>query len=98
MEAYIKQKRASPGMIQASDLQITRPMSGARGGRDLAPTHAYDGPLHFMTHSANPDEILPAKTTPTSPSEGNTITGSMNTLLLGRANFSMNYSRSLRLG
>uniref|UniRef100_A0A1B0GLD9 Protein king tubby n=2 Tax=Lutzomyia longipalpis TaxID=7200 RepID=A0A1B0GLD9_LUTLO len=69
MEAYIKQKRASPGMIQASDLQITRPMSGARGGRDLAPTHAYDGPLQFMTHSANPDEILPAKTTPTSGAE-----------------------------
>ncbi|GAB0095713.1 Protein king tubby [Sergentomyia squamirostris] len=69
MEAYIKQKRASPGMIQASDLQITRPMSGARGGRDLAP-HAYDGPLHFMQHSANPDELIaPSKTTPTSANE-----------------------------
>ncbi|XP_059622502.1 protein king tubby 1 [Phlebotomus argentipes] len=68
MEAYIKQKRASPGMIQASDLQITRPMSGARGSRDLAP-HAYDGPLHFMTHSANPDEIVPSRTTPTSTGE-----------------------------
>lgn len=28
MEAYIRQKRATPGMIQASDLQM-RPMSGA---------------------------------------------------------------------
>uniref|UniRef100_A0A1B0D564 Protein king tubby n=2 Tax=Phlebotomus papatasi TaxID=29031 RepID=A0A1B0D564_PHLPP len=63
MEAYIKQKRASPGMIQASDLQISRPMSGARGSRE-APL-AYDGPLHFMTHSTNPDEIVPSKTTPT---------------------------------
>lgn len=63
MEAYIRQKRASPGMVQASDLQITRPMSASRNGRD---SHAYDGPLQFMMSSNNPDQIITAST-PTSP-------------------------------
>jgi tubby and related proteins len=67
MEAYIKQKRAQPGMVQASDLQITRPMSGMRGtasgssnGRE---THAYDGPMQFTMSPNNPDQIMPTTTT-----------------------------------
>lgn len=60
MEAYIRQKRAATGMVQASDLQINRPMSGARNnGRE---SHAYDGPMQFMMSPQDPDEI------PTSPS------------------------------
>lgn len=62
MEAYIRQKRASPGMVQASDLQINRPMSAIRttNGREL---HAYDGPMQFMASSQNPDQILSNTTT-----------------------------------
>lgn len=63
MEAYIRQKRASPGMVQASDLQITRPMSASRNGRE---SHAYDGPLQFMMSPNNPDQII-STSTPTSP-------------------------------
>lgn len=56
MAAYLKQKRASPGMVHASDLQISRPKSGVRtGNRDV---HAYDGPLHFMSSPQNPDQLL----------------------------------------
>ncbi|XP_062133567.1 protein king tubby isoform X1 [Drosophila sulfurigaster albostrigata] len=56
MDAYIRQKRASPGMVQASDLQINRPMSGMRSNsREL---HAYDGPMQFMGSTQNPDQIL----------------------------------------
>ncbi|EDW32806.1 GL10151 [Drosophila persimilis] len=56
MEAYIRQKRASPGMVQASDLQISRPMSGMRSNsREL---HAYDGPMQFISSPHNPDQIL----------------------------------------
>uniref|UniRef100_A0A1A9W3N3 Protein king tubby n=1 Tax=Glossina brevipalpis TaxID=37001 RepID=A0A1A9W3N3_9MUSC len=56
MEAYIKQKRASPGMVQASDLQINRPMSGIKTNtREL---HAYDGPMQFMSSLQNPDQII----------------------------------------
>ncbi|KAH8299689.1 hypothetical protein KR044_004600, partial [Drosophila immigrans] len=56
MDAYIRQKRASPGMVQASDLQINRPMSGMRSNsREL---HAYDGPMQFMGSAQNPDQIL----------------------------------------
>lgn len=58
MDAYIRQKRASPGMVQASDLQISsRPMSGMRSnnGREL---HAYDGPMQFIGSPQNPDQIL----------------------------------------
>lgn len=59
MEAYIRQKRAAPGMVQASDLQM-RPMSGVRStGREI---HAYDGPMQFMMSPSNPDQI------PSSPS------------------------------
>lgn len=54
MEAQIKQKRATPGMIQASDLQIGRPMSGMRNGREV---HAYDGPMQFIMSPNNPDQI-----------------------------------------
>lgn len=50
-------------MVQASDLQITRPMSASRNGRD---SHAYDGPLQFMMSPNNPDQIISAST-PTSP-------------------------------
>nr|B4LMR9.1 RecName: Full=Protein king tubby [Drosophila virilis] len=56
MDAYIRQKRASPGMVQASDLQMSRPMSGMRGNsREL---HAYDGPMQFIGSPHNPDQIL----------------------------------------
>jgi tubby and related proteins len=70
MEAYIKQKRAQPGMVQASDLQIMRPMSGVQSGNGRASssnngrdTHAYDGPMQFMMSPNNPDQILPTTTT-----------------------------------
>lgn len=63
MESYIRQKRAAPGIVQASDLQISRPMSGAggiggvrNGGR--REIHGYDGPLQFMSPN-NPDQIFP---------------------------------------
>lgn len=65
MEAYIRQKRASPGMVQASDLQIMRPASAMRNGsgktrdRDRdRDTHAYDGPLQFMGSPHNPDQLM----------------------------------------
>lgn len=58
MEAYIRQKRASPGMVQASDLQITRPMSGMRSNVNGRELHAYDGPMQFMGSPHNPDQIL----------------------------------------
>lgn len=65
MEAYVRQKRAAPGMIQASDLQIMRPGSAVSGGSAgaMRPSshlqqHAYDGPMQFMT-SPNPDQLLP---------------------------------------
>lgn len=70
MEAYIRQKRASPGMVQASDLQITRPMSASRNGRE-SQSHAYDGPLQFMMSPNNPDQIISAST-PTSPNNQGT--------------------------
>lgn len=45
-----------PGMIQASDLQIGRPMSGMRNGsREM---HAYDGPMQFIMSPNNPDQII----------------------------------------
>uniref|UniRef100_A0A182U686 Uncharacterized protein n=1 Tax=Anopheles melas TaxID=34690 RepID=A0A182U686_9DIPT len=63
MEAYIRQKRATPGMVQASDLQLVRPMSGVnRNGREV---HAYDGPMQFMMSPTNPDQIMP--TSPVGP-------------------------------
>ncbi|XP_013098512.1 protein king tubby [Stomoxys calcitrans] len=59
MEAYIRQKRASPGMVQASDLQINRPMSGLRSNTNNArELHAYDGPMQFISSTQNPDQIL----------------------------------------
>ncbi|XP_005179531.2 protein king tubby [Musca domestica] len=59
MEAYIRQKRASPGMVQASDLQINRPISGLRSaGHNARELHAYDGPMQFISSTANPDQIL----------------------------------------
>ncbi|XP_055593400.1 protein king tubby 1 isoform X2 [Uranotaenia lowii] len=64
MEAYIRQKRATPGMVQASDLQLVRPMSAVnRNGREV---HAYDGPMQFMMSPSNPDQII-SSTTPVSP-------------------------------
>lgn len=63
MEAYVRQKRAAPGMIQASDLQIMRPGSAVSGGagplQQQRESHAYDGPMQFMM-SPNPDQLLPA--------------------------------------
>lgn len=53
-----------PGMIQASDLQITRPASGMRNGREM---HAYDGPMQFMMSPSNPDQILVQSTPISSP-------------------------------
>ena len=62
MEAYIRQKRASPGMVQASDLQINRPMSGLRTSTSRE-MHAYDGPMQFISSPQNPDQILSNTTT-----------------------------------
>lgn len=76
MEAYIRQKRATPGMVQASDLQM-RPVSGVGAtpmassaqshriiGREI---HGYDGPMQFTMSPSNPDQVLPTSM-PTSPS------------------------------
>lgn len=69
MENYIKQKRATPGMIQANDLQLLRPMSGSTAMSSNAPIapavrvnsgrelHAYDGPMQFMMSPNNPDQL-----------------------------------------
>ncbi|XP_068146191.1 protein king tubby [Drosophila tropicalis] len=71
MEAYIRQKRASPGMVQASDLQINRPMSGMRSNsREL---HAYDGPMQFMSSPQNPDQILTHNSSATSHISGHNL-------------------------
>lgn len=80
MENYIKQKRATPGMVQASDLPI-RPMSGTTqiptsakanstirlNSREL---HAYDGPMQFMMSPNNPDQILPTSALTSPSNEG----------------------------
>lgn len=60
MEAYIRQKRASPGMVQASDLQIMRPASAMRNGsgKTRGDTHAYDGPMQFISSPGNPDQLM----------------------------------------
>ncbi|XP_058055068.1 protein king tubby [Anopheles bellator] len=76
MEAYIRQKRATPGMVQASDLQLVRPMSAVnRNGREV---HAYDGPMQFMMSPNNPDQIISTTTAPgvgaTHGASGPTIT------------------------
>ena len=55
MEAYIKQKRASPGMVQASELQMSRPKSAHTNSRHL---HAYDGPMQYLASPQNPDQIV----------------------------------------
>lgn len=78
MEAYIRQKRASPGMVQASDLQITRPMSASRNGRE---SHAYDGPLQFMMSPNNPDQII-STSSPTTPNNHGKKTFKLNCILL----------------
>uniref|UniRef100_A0A182ISR9 Protein king tubby n=1 Tax=Anopheles atroparvus TaxID=41427 RepID=A0A182ISR9_ANOAO len=73
MEAYIRQKRATPGMVQASDLQLVRPMSGVnRNGREV---HAYDGPMQFMMSPNNPDQLMPSSpTNATLPATGPNVT------------------------
>ncbi|KFB35613.1 Protein king tubby [Anopheles sinensis] len=73
MEAYIRQKRATPGMVQASDLQLVRPMSGVnRNGREV---HAYDGPMQFMMSPNNPDQLMPSSPTLTTmPAAGANVT------------------------
>lgn len=64
MEAYVRQKRAAPGMVQASDM---RPMSAATGRsssqhllqqqlQSPQSPHAYDGPMQFMMSPHNPDQ------------------------------------------
>lgn len=64
MEAYVRQKRAAPGMVQASDM---RPMSAATGRsasqhllQQHSPQspHAYDGPMQFMMSPHNPDQTI----------------------------------------
>lgn len=68
MEAYIRQKRASPGMVQASDLQIMRPASAMRNGSGKTSsrdTHAYDGPMQFMSSPNNPDQLMTYHSTKT---------------------------------
>uniref|UniRef100_A0A182KD19 Tubby C-terminal domain-containing protein n=1 Tax=Anopheles christyi TaxID=43041 RepID=A0A182KD19_9DIPT len=73
MEAYIRQKRATPGMVQASDLQLVRPMSGVnRNGREV---HAYDGPMQFMMSPNNPDQIMPSSPVGPTPSAAVGTTG-----------------------
>lgn len=81
MENYIKQKRATPGMVQASDLQM-RPMSGTApistsaklgGGLRVSSSrelHGYDGPMQFMMSPTNPDQILPTSALTSPNSEG----------------------------
>lgn len=82
MEAYIRQKRATPGMVQASDLQLVRPMSAVnRNGREV---HAYDGPMQFMMSPSNPDQIIsssgsPTTVTATGTGTTTTTTGSVTT-------------------
>lgn len=64
MEAYVRQKRAAPGMVQASDM---RPMSAAPGRsasqhliqqqlQSPQSPHAYDGPMQFTMSPHNPDQ------------------------------------------
>lgn len=75
MEAYIRQKRAAPGMVQANDIQIMRPASSVAsvrrgsngGGRE---NYAYDGPMQFMMSPNNPDQILTDHTPDSNSSEG----------------------------
>lgn len=77
MEAYIRQKRATPGMVQANDIQIMRPSSSVRrgssgggvggGGRE---NYAYDGPMQFMMSPNNPDQIITDITPDSNSSEG----------------------------
>lgn len=84
MENYIKQKRATPGMVQASDLQM-RPMSGTAqistsgkansairisSSREM---HGYDGPMQYMMSANNPDQILPTSALTSPSSEGNLL-------------------------
>uniref|UniRef100_A0A8D8F4U5 Protein king tubby n=1 Tax=Culex pipiens TaxID=7175 RepID=A0A8D8F4U5_CULPI len=78
MEAYIRQKRATPGMVQASDLQLVRPMSAVnRNGREV---HAYDGPMQFMMSPSNPDQIISSGSPTTVTTTGTTTTtGSVTT-------------------
>ncbi|XP_038112431.1 protein king tubby 1 [Culex quinquefasciatus] len=72
MEAYIRQKRATPGMVQASDLQLVRPMSAVnRNGREV---HAYDGPMQFMMSPSNPDQIISSSGSPTTVTTTGTTT------------------------
>ncbi|KAL1395995.1 hypothetical protein pipiens_010832 [Culex pipiens pipiens] len=72
MEAYIRQKRATPGMVQASDLQLVRPMSAVnRNGREV---HAYDGPMQFMMSPSNPDQIISSSGSPTTVTATGTTT------------------------
>lgn len=90
MDAYIRQKRASPGMVQASDLQISsRPMSGMRSNsREL---HAYDGPMQFIGSPQNPDQILSSSNNSSSGGGSVVVVGSG-----GNLNSSRNNSNNLR--
>ncbi|CAH0386766.1 unnamed protein product [Bemisia tabaci] len=53
LEQKMRQKRQTPGMIQASDAKgkVMRPISGSRG-REL---RGYDGPLQFSMMHGSPD-------------------------------------------
>ncbi|XP_030374771.1 protein king tubby [Scaptodrosophila lebanonensis] len=84
MEAYIRQKRASPGMVQASDLQISRPMSGMRSNsREL---HAYDGPMQFISSPQNPDQIITSSTVVSMSSSNSSRNNSNNMRTLSTIN------------
>lgn len=63
MEAYVRQKRAQPGMVLASDVPATlmRPGTASGSAAKLVQSpqspHAYDGPLQFTMSPHNPDQM-----------------------------------------
>lgn len=62
MEAYVRQKRAQPGMVLASDVPaslMVRPGTATSAKLVQSPQspHAYDGPLQFTMSAHNPDQV-----------------------------------------
>lgn len=74
MEAYVRQKRAQPGMVLANDMMrpSTATATGAQRVQSPQSPHAYDGPLQFTMSAHNPDQLRPA-----SPGDCNDGTQSM---------------------
>lgn len=74
MEQKMRQKRLTPGMVQASDVRATTASKGQNGfqprptsairGREL---HGYDGPMQFTMEPGNPDLVI---SLPSDDSEG----------------------------